>query len=103
MMMSAGEFKRFLNKKSFSKIIFSTIRSSDPSLIALPMSFSMEFDSIYIDQSPPAITVKGASGAICFESVKSINADEDEENNVICVDFICRSCGHNYHFRLFIC
>ncbi len=99
MLMSAGEFKRFLSKTSYERIIFSTINSDSASNSLLPISIDLEFKSLYVDISPPSLCINGDCGSICFDYVKQIDVSNNEDNCVN-INLSCINCGVINKFRI---
>lgn len=100
MLMSAGEFKRFIHKTVFEKIIFSTADSASSVSNMLPVSFGLEFDSLYVDISPPAVCLNGSCGDLSFDFVKQIDVSKEED--FLCAELTCVSCGTDYRFKIIL-
>lgn len=89
--MSIGELKRYIRNKNFDKIILTNTDSEINYIAVSSVTFNIEFDSIYIEISPPAICLKCKTGTVSFELVKEIEIEECDDSTII--RFICMSCG----------
>ena len=73
--MSTGEFRRYIAKHDFSKIIFNSEDQAEcmqyPSVF-----FRLEFNNIQVSLCPDVISLSGTSGVLCFNNLLKIEKDK---------------------------
>jgi len=70
------EFKRYIEKCSYSKILFESANQSWP---YSPLRFHLSFTGMNIHFAPDLIYLKGACDDICMQCVEKVRVDDTDE------------------------